>query len=284
MGIIRKAYDLGINYFDTADMYQMGAAEELLAEALEGMPRESVVIATKAFWPVGPGPNDQGLSRKHLFESVERSLRRLRTDYVDMFFCHRFDSSVPLEETLSTLDRLVAAGKVLYVGVSEWSAASIDTAANVARAHDWDPIRVSQPCYNLLHRNIEDDILGVCERLGIGQVVWSPLAEGFLTGKYRVDEAFPQGSRASDRRVAATITTYMTPENYRRLERLMRVADEAGIPLARMALAWTIRLPAVASAIIGVSRLSQLEENVLAVDEVLSQDTLDEIERALVLE
>lgn len=281
MEIVRRAYDLGINYFDTADMYQLGGAENLLRGALEGIPREAVVIATKAFWPVGSGPNDHGLSRKHLMESVNRSLRRLGTDYVDIFFCHRFDPEVPLEETLSTLDVLVRSGKVLYVGVSEWSAPEIERALGLERENRWDPIRASQPCYNMLNRYIERDVLATCDREGIGQVVWSPLAEGFLTGKYREDTAPPPGSRAADARLASAIRDYMTPDNYRRVRELSRLADEAGMPLARMALAWTLRLPGVSSAITGASRVEQLEENVRAVDVKLSNDLLAAVESVL---
>lgn len=279
--IVRRAYDLGINYFDTADMYQLGAAEDLLRVALEGIPRESVVLATKAFWPVGPGPNDRGLSRKHLVESVHRSLRRLGTDYVDMFFCHRFDPEVPLEETLSTLDMLVKAGKVLYVGVSEWTAPEVERALGLEAAKGWDPIRVSQPCYNMLHRSIEEDVLATCDRAGIGQVIWSPLAEGFLTGKYRQNAPLPTGSRAADTRLDSAIVEYMTPRNYERVEKLAALAQAAGMPLARLALAWTLRLPSIASAITGASRVEQLEENVLAADVTLSDDLLQAIESVL---
>lgn len=279
--IVRRAYNLGINYFDTADMYQLGRAEELLRTALHGIPRESVVLATKAFWPMGPGPNDRGLSRKHLVESVNGSLRRLGTDYVDMFFCHRFDPEVPLEETLSTLDTLVRSGKVLYIGVSEWPAVEIERALGLEAASGWDPIRVSQPCYNMLNRSIETDVLDTCDRAGIGQVVWSPLAEGFLTGKYKQGAPLPKGSRAADARLASAISDYMTPENFRRVERLEAVAKAAGIPLARMALAWTLRRPSVASAITGASRIGQLEDNVLAAEMTLSGDLLDAIDKAL---
>jgi aryl-alcohol dehydrogenase-like predicted oxidoreductase len=281
ISLVRRAYELGVTYFDTADVYQMGAAEELLARALEGIPRESVVLATKCFWPVGEGPNDRGLSRKHVFESVHRSLRRLRTDYVDIFFMHRFDPTVPLEETLSTLDHLVKAGKVLYVGISEWRAADIERALGLQALHGWDPIRVSQPAYNLLNRKIEHSVIPVCERHGIGQVVWSPLAEGFLTGKYVQGQPPPPGSRAADGRLESGIREYMVPENYRRVERLKAVADAAGMPLARLALAWTLRLPNVAAAITGATRLEQLEENVQAADVTLDAATLDAIEKAL---
>lgn len=172
--MIRRAYELGIHYFDTADMYQVGGAETLLARALTDIPRESLVIATKAFWPVGPDPNDRGLSRRRLVKSAHRSLKRLSTDYVDIFFCRRFDPEVPLEETLSTLHYLVEAGKVLYLGISEWDAPSIERALGLEQAHGWDPIRVSQPCHNMLNRCIEAGIVPTCQRVGIGQVVGSP--------------------------------------------------------------------------------------------------------------
>ena len=279
--MVRRAYELGINYFDTADVYQGGEAERLLAKALDGIPRSSVVLATKAFWPVGRGPNDRGLSRKHLIEGVEASLKRLNTDYVDMFFCHRFDARVPLEETLRTLDDLVRAGKILYVGISEWTAAQIERAVGLQAVHGWEPIRVSQPRYNMLNRDIEREIIPTCERAGIGQVVWSPLAEGFLTGKYREGQAPPSESRAADKRLGASAREYMTPANYETVRRLGNVAEEAGMPLPRMALAWTLRQPNVAAAIIGASRLSQLDENVAAADVVLSADLMEAIEQVL---
>lgn len=283
IALVRRAYELGINYFDTADMYQLGGAEEFLSQALEGIARESLVLATKCFWPVGDGPNDRGLSRKHVVESVHRSLRRLNTDYVDMFFMHRFDPEVPLEETLSTLDMLVKAGKVLYVGISEWRAADIERAIGLQALHGWDPIRVSQPAYNLLNRKIERSVIPTCERHGIGQVVWSPLAEGFLTGKYEYGKAPPASSRAANTRLASAITDFMVADNYKRVERLQAVAEDAGMPLARLALAWTLRLPNVASAITGATRLEQLEENVRAAEVTLDTATLEAVEEALTL-
>ncbi|KHF33230.1 L-glyceraldehyde 3-phosphate reductase [Paenibacillus sp. P1XP2] len=191
---IKTAYDLGINFFDTANVYEKGAAEELVGEALKAYPRESYVLATKAFWPMGDGPNDRGLSRKHITEQVHASLKRLKHDYVDIFYCHRHDPETPLEETLRAIDDLIRQGKVLYAGVSEWQASQIAEALGVADRYLLDRIVVNQPQYNMFHRYIEKEIMPLCERSGIGQVVFSPLAQGLLTGKYTSASDIPQAA------------------------------------------------------------------------------------------
>lgn len=196
--IIRRAYEAGVNFFDTANVYARGAAEVVVGEALRDFPRESYVLATKAFWPMGDGPNDRGLSRKHIMEQCHASLRRLGVDYVDLFYCHRYDPETPLEETLRALDDLVTQGKVLYVGVSEWTAAQIAEAVHLARQLNLDPIVVNQPNYSLINRRIETEIMPLCAREGIGIVPFSPLGQGILTGKYRPGEEPPPGSRGAD--------------------------------------------------------------------------------------
>ncbi|GAB7387156.1 aldo/keto reductase family protein [Bacillaceae bacterium] len=278
---IHKAYELGINFFDTANVYMRGEAEKVVGEALKAFPRESYVLATKVFWPMGEGPNDRGLSRKHIMEQCHASLRRLGTDYVDVYYCHRYDPETPLEETLRALDDLVRQGKVLYVGVSEWSAAQIAEALHLADKMLLDRIVVNQPVYNMFNRYIEDEVIPLCSRHGVGQVVFSPLAQGVLTGKYKsVDEA-PAGSRAADPESRKFVQRYLTPENLAKVEQLAKIAREMNVSLAQLALAWVLRQPIVASALIGASRPEQVEENVKAVDISLSEDTLQGIEEIL---
>ncbi|MDI3317199.1 MAG: aldo/keto reductase family protein [Bacillota bacterium] len=260
---IRRAYDLGVNFFDTADVYQHGEAERVLGEALRDLPRTSYVLATKAFWPVGEGPNDRGLSRKHLMESLEGSLRRLGVDYVDLFYCHRFDPETPLEETLRALEDMQRQGKVLYAGVSEWSALAMAEALAIQERHGWARLAADQPHYNLLAPEIEQEILPFCAREGIGVVAYSPLAEGVLTGKYRPGAEPPAGSRAA-RVGAGVMARYLEPAALERAERLRQLAAEAGVSLARFSLAWVLRRPEVSAALIGASRPEHVEENVAA--------------------
>lgn len=280
---VQRAYDLGVNHFDCADAYgdKPGDAEQFLGEALADFPRSSYVLATKCYWPVGPGPNDRGLSRKHIFESVDNSLRRLRTDYIDVFYCHRYDEETPLDETLRALDDLIRQGKVLYAGVSEWSATQLAAAAERARRWHLHPIIVNQPEYNILQRRIEEEVLPVCEREGIGTIVWSPLAQGLLTGKYRPGQSPPEGSRGAHPRVGRPMRGWLVEEHMQVVERLRPIAREAGLPLAQMALAWCLRSPLVASALTGATRPAQVEENVRAADVVLGPDVLQAIDAAL---
>lgn len=279
---VRTAYDLGVNYFDTADAYQGGNAERTLAKAFQGMPRHAYVVATKAFWPTGEGPNDRGLSRKHLVESVNGSLARLGTEYVDVFFCHRFDPETPVEETLRTLEDLVRQGKILYPAVSEWTAAQMERALGVADARGFDRIASDQPLYNMLNRGIEREILPLAEREGLGLVVFSPLAQGLLTGKYRAGEAPRAGSRGADPRLGAFMKRQLEDEMLlRKIEALDDLAREAGMPLAHLALSWTLRHGAVASAITGATRPEQVRQNAQAADVHLTEDLVDRIERVL---
>jgi len=278
---VKRAFELGVNFFDTADVYHVGAAEEEMALALEGITRSDYVLATKCYFPVGSGPNDRGLSRKHIMESIDKSLRCLKTDYVDLYQCHRYDEEAPLDETLRALDDLVSQGKILYAGVSEWSAEQIKAAAEYADAHNLDYIVSNQPQYSMLWRRIEQQVIPLCAELGIGQVVWSPLAQGVLTGKYRKGEPPPPESRAADDLANTFISGYLREEVLDGVERLRPVAAELGHTLAQMALAWVLRQPNVSSAIIGATRPEQVEENVRALQVRLDESALAEIDRAL---
>lgn len=275
---IETAYDLGINFFDTANVYEKGAAEELVGEVLRNYPRESYVLATKAFWPMGEGPNDRGLSRKHVMEQVHASLKRLGHDYVDIFYCHRHDPETPLEETLRAIDDLVRQGKVLYVGVSEWQASQIAEALTVADRYLLDRIVVNQPIYNMFERYIEREVMPLSERHGIGQVVFSPLAQGLLTGKYTSVTDVPADSRAAklDR-----VRKGITEEKLAKVRELEKIAAELGLSVGNLALAWILRKPIVASALVGASRPEQVIENAKASGVKLSEDVLSRIEDIL---
>ncbi|MFU1797508.1 aldo/keto reductase family protein [Paenibacillus azoreducens] len=275
---IKTAYDLGINFFDTANVYERGAAEELVGEALKAYPRESYVLATKAFWPMGDGPNDRGLSRKHIMEQAHASLKRLNHDYVDIFYCHRHDPETPLEETLRALDDLVRQGKVLYVGVSEWQASQIAEALGVADRYLLDRIVVNQPQYNMFERYIEKEIMPLCERSGIGQVVFSPLAQGLLTGKYTSASDIPQDSRAAK---LEWMRKGITEEKINKVKQLEGIAGELGLSVGNLALAWILRNSNVASALVGASRPDQVTENIKASGVELSAEVIDRIEEIL---
>jgi aryl-alcohol dehydrogenase-like predicted oxidoreductase len=279
---VEAAIDEGITTFDTADVYALTRAEEVLGRALRGRRRESLEICTKVFWPTGEGPNDRGLSRKHVFESLHGSLRRLGTDYVDLYQAHRFDHETPLEETLRIFDDLVRQGKVLYVGVSEWRAEEIAEALKIAGEMGFDRIVSNQPQYSMLWRVIESEIVPLCERAGVGQIVWSPLAQGVLTGKYRPGEPPPAGTRATDEKSgAAFISRLMSDDVLTHVQRLRPIAEEAGMSMARLAIAWVLQNPNVASAIIGASRPEQVRENVKAAGVRLDADLLKRIDDAL---
>src|SRR3954466_15815093 len=209
---VHRAYELGVNLFDTADVYRRGESERVVGRALSRYERTSYVLATKVYFPMGEGPNDRGLSRKHIVESCEASLKRLGTDYIDLYQCHRYDPETPLEETLRALDDLVTQGKVLYIGVSEWGATQIAEAVYLARALNLDRIVSNQPIYNMLQRYIERDVLSVCEREGIGQVVFSPLSQGILTGKYKPGRQPESSSRAADPRANMFMQSLMSEE------------------------------------------------------------------------
>jgi len=261
--LVHRAFDLGIDCFDSADVYANGAGEEALGHALRGIPRPYVVIATKAFFPMSERPNDRGLSRKHLFESVEGSLRRLGTDYLDLHQCHRMDPSTPIEETVCAYEDLIRQGKLLYWGVSEWDPAQIVDACRSADARRaYRPIS-NQPQYSILRRQVEARVLPTCEREGIGQLVFSPLAQGVLTGKYS-GGARPTGTRAADAFRNQFMRAYLEPDTLARVEALRPLAAELGLSLAQLALAWCLRSSAVASVIVGATRAEQLEENAKA--------------------
>jgi voltage-dependent potassium channel beta subunit len=261
--VVHAAFDLGVNLFDTADAYAGGRAEEVLGEALRGIPRPHLVIATKCFFPVSDRPNDRGLSRKHVFESVEASLRRLRTDYIDLHQCHRADPDTPLPETVRAYEDLVRQGKLLYWGVSEWRAAQIVDACRTADAHGAIRPISSQPQYSILRRGIEKEVLPVCEREGLGQIVWSPLAQGVLTGKYS-GGARPGGTRADDPERGRFMQDFLSEALLVRVDRLRPLAAELGISLAQLALAWCLRRPSVASVIVGATGVAQMQENARA--------------------
>ncbi|GEO24631.1 voltage-gated potassium channel [Alicyclobacillus acidoterrestris] len=281
MACIDQAYELGINFFDTANAYNQGEAEKVVGEALRKYPRHSYVLATKVYFPMGEGPNDRGLSRKHIIEQCEASLQRLGLDYIDLYQCHRYDESTPLEETLWALDDLITQGKVLYAGVSEWSAAQIANAKAIEAKRNLRPLVSNQPIYNMLVRYIEKEVLPTCASFGIGQIVFSPLAQGILTGKYKPGQGVPEGTRAANRETNHWISSYLRDDVLMSVQKLENIAQSIGASLSQLAIAWTLRQPGVSSAIIGASRVSQVEENVKAVDVVLSDDVLAEIEKIL---
>lgn len=278
---IDKAYDLGINFFDTANVYMRGEAEIVVGKALKKYARDSYVLATKVFWPMGDGPNDRGLSRKHVIEQCNASLKRIGTDYVDIYYCHRYDKETPLDETLRALDDLVRQGKVLYIGVSEWTAEQITEAVHLADKKLLDRIVVNQPQYSMLQRYIEKEVLPVSEKHGIGQVVWSPLAQGVLTGKYQKGSQAPAGSRAAQENYKK-LNGFLTDENLDKVDQLKGVAAELDLTVAQLALAWILRQKGVSSALVGASRPEQLEETVKASGVKLSEETIAKIENILV--
>ncbi|MGM0884681.1 MAG: aldo/keto reductase family protein [Bacillota bacterium] len=279
---IHKAYDLGINFFDTANAYNNGEAEKVMGNALKSYTRSSYVLATKVFFAMGSGPNDRGLSRKHIIEQCEASLKRLGTEYIDLYQCHRFDAETPVEETLRALDDLTAQGKVLYTGISEWSAEQIADAASISKRLGLRPLVSNQPIYNMFERYIErEDVLQVSEREGMGQVVFSPLAQGVLTGKYKPGQAVPTDSRAANDKTNGVINSYLREDVLQVAEKLEQLAAGIGASLSQFALAWVLRQPGVSSAIIGSSRPSQIEENVKAVELKLTDDVLAQTEAIL---
>ena len=278
---VAAALDEGITTFDTADVYAGTRAEEVLGRALQGVRRESVEIFTKVYWPTGPGRNDRGLSRKHIFESVHGSLRRLQTDYVDLYQAHRYDHETPLEETLRAFDDLVTQGKVLYVGVSEWRAEEISAALAMADQMGLDRIVSNQPQYNMLWRVIEGAVVPLCVEEGIGQVVWSPIAQGALTGKYLPGQGVPSGSRATDASGSGFIKGYLTDGILTRVQELLPVAKEAGLTMAQLAVAWVLQNPNVSTAIVGATRPEQVRENVQASGVELDEEVMRRIDDAL---
>jgi len=280
----RSAYEAGINFFDTANVYGRGSTEVLVGKALAPFRRETFVLATKCFWPFDPDwpfpeANDRGLSRKHVFEQCHASLRRLNVEYIDLYQCHRFDSNTPLIETCRVMHDLIAQGKVLYWGVSEWNADQIEEAVEICDDHGWPRPVSDQPLYNMLDRRWEADVFPTCARFGLGIVNFSPLAEGLLTGKYR--DGVPEGARAADETQGKFIRERLTEANLETVRRLDDLAQGMGVPLSTLALAWCLRRPELTSAIIGASKPEQILENVKAVDLPLDEVVQDQISSIL---
>lgn len=265
--ILRAALDSGVNFVDLADVYARGGAEEAAGKALADVPRHELVLSSKVFGRMSDDPNDRGLSRKHIIESVERSLKRLRTDYLDVYFCHRADPSTPLEETCRAMDDLIHQGKVLYWGTSVWPAVTLQRAVDVCDRRNLVAPRVEQPEYNLLERSIEADVLPRCEALGIGVVCWSPLAGGLLTGKY--DEGVPEGSRAA---TGEWLKDKLTEANLERVRAFSGLAREMGVEPGQLALAWILRRPGITSVITGATSAEQVQSNVHAVGLEIADD------------
>jgi voltage-dependent potassium channel beta subunit len=285
---IYKAFELGVNFFDTANEYGQGAAEETIGKAISDLPRHELVIATKVYWPMGDGPNDWGLSRKHIFWQVDESLGRIGVDFIDLYQCHRFDPHVPLEETCRAMSDLVRIGKILYWGVSEWTAEQLLECVSLCRREGWTPPVSNQPQYSALWRTIERKILPVTETLGLGTVVFSPLAMGILTGKYKTVDAIPPDSRGAGPSFAFISENdtwqdmpYFNAPTLAAVQTLVPIAKKAGCSLSQLALAWILRQSAVTSVITGARRPEQVEQNVVAADLDLDSTILDAVTEAL---
>ncbi len=279
--LIHTAFDQGINYFDNADIYARGEAETVMGKAIKDIPREQLVISSKVFWPTMEGPNGRGLSRKHVFESIHASLKRLNVDYLDLYFCHRFDPDTPVEEVIFTMNTLIQQGKILYWGTSEWRASQIASAYGIARQYNLIPPTMEQPQYHMFHRRrMEHELAPLCDEIGIGLTTWSPLASGVLTGKY--NEGIPKGTRVSLENMAWLKDT-ITPERIKKVRLLEKVAKELGITTAQLAIAWLLRRKEISSVITGATKVSQLKENIAAgeVADKLSNDILERIEEIL---
>ncbi|GAA6527113.1 aldo/keto reductase family protein [Intrasporangium sp. DVR] len=279
---VRAALDVGISTFDTADVYANTAAEVVLGEALKGERREGLEILTKVYWPTGPkGKNDTGLSRKHIMESINGSLKRLQTDYVDVYQAHRYDTETPLEETMQAFADVVRHGKALYIGVSEWTAEQIREGVKLSRELGFQLVS-NQPQYSMLWRVIEDEVIPTSEELGVSQIVFSPVAQGVLTGKYVAGEPVPEGSRATDEKGGADfVKRFLRDDVLHRVHGLQPVADQAGLTMAQLAVAWVLQNPNVASAIIGASRPEQVEENVKAAGVTLGPELMALVDEVL---
>jgi aryl-alcohol dehydrogenase-like predicted oxidoreductase len=281
---VHAALDSGITSFDTADVYANGRAEEVLGAALKGRRRESLEIFTKVFWPVGPDPkgkNDTGLSRKHIMEGIDGSLRRLQMDYVDLYQAHRYDVFTPLEETMQAFADVVRAGKALYIGVSEWTAEQIRAGHALAQELGISLVS-SQPQYSMLWRIIEDEVVPTCRELGIGQIVWSPIAQGVLSGKYKPGQDAPAGSRATDDKGGANmIKRWLSDDVLTRVQELAPIAGDLGLTMAQLAVAWVLQDDNVSAALVGASRPEQVAENVKAAGVTIPADAMKRIDEAL---
>lgn len=278
---LRLAYENGINFFDCADAYSGGEAERFLGRVLGEYPRHSLVISSKVFFPMGSGPNDWGLSRKHIFESIDRTLKNMKLDYLDLYYCHRFDTTTPLEETLQALSDLVRQGKILYYGVSEeWSAARLEAAFHIIEKKNLYPITSLQPQYNMIDRYIEDEIMDVCRKYGVGITPFSPLAQGLLTGKYKKGQPYPEGSRATHQ-ADKQINNLLTDENLDKVEKLSKIADDLGVTMSILALAWILQHDTVCSVITGASHAGQLKSNLAAAGLRPGDDVMTQIDAIL---
>jgi voltage-dependent potassium channel beta subunit len=278
---IERAYDKGVTFFDTANAYGRGNAEEVVGGALRAYPRDSFVLATKVFFPMGDGPNDHGLSRKHVFEQCGRSLARLGVDYIDLYQCHRYDIHTPLEETCQVMDDLIRQGKVLYWGTSEWTADQISHAVTICAGRGWSQPVSNQPQYSALWRRIEAQVLPVCASLGIGNVVWSPLAMGVLTGKYLSVDKAPAGSRAAGAS-ADMMDSFFEQDVLDAVQQLKPIAQSAGASIAQLSLAWCLRQHAVSSVIVGATKTTQVDDNVAAADLTIGADVFVAMDRILI--
>ena len=279
--LFHAAHDAGVNFFDNADIYANGQAEIVMGKAIQGLPREALVLSSKVFWPTMPGPNGRGLSRKHIIESVNASLKRIGSDYLDLYFCHRFDPDTPIDEVVYTMDMLVRQGKILYWGTSEWRAWQVTEALAVANLHHLAAPTMEQPQYNMFHRRrVEMELAPICKEYGLGLTTWSPLYYGVLTGKY--NDGIPTGSRASMESMA-WIRDRITPERVAIVRQLTAMAGDLHITTAQLALAWLLRRKEVSSVITGATNVRQLEENLEAAEAVekLNDDVLERIEQAL---
>jgi voltage-dependent potassium channel beta subunit len=275
---IKAAVDHGVNYLDNADIYAKGEAERVMGQAIRdlGLNRQHLVLSSKVWWPMSDDVNDRGLSRKHVMESIEGSLRRMQTDYVDLYFCHRYDPYTPLEEIVRAMDDLIHQGKVLYWGTSTWSAAQIEALVGACRVYEAYRPRVEQPRYNMLNRQVEVEVLPTCAQHGIGVTAYSPLAEGVLTGKY--NQGIPEDSRAA--RGEREIDD-LTEENVAKVRELTDLAQDLGLEMAQLALAWVLRRPELSAVVTGATKVEHVLSNVQAAEAELAPDTLERIEDIL---
>jgi hypothetical protein len=279
---VKTAFDLGITTFDTADVYAGTRAETVLGKALKGIRRESYELFTKVYWPTGTGKNDRGLSRKHIMESCHASLKRLNVDHIDLYQMHRFDFETPLEESLQAFEDLIRQGKVNYIGFSEWTAAQISSALKIQDARGYSRFVSSQPQYSALWRVIESEVVPLSRKEGIGQIVWSPIAQGVLTGKYKPGAKPPAGSRATDKKSGAgMISRWMRDEVLEAVQKLQPVADSVGLTMSQLAIAWVLQNDNVSSAIMGATKPSQVKENVKASGVKLDASVMSAIDGAL---
>jgi aryl-alcohol dehydrogenase-like predicted oxidoreductase len=278
---VDAAFDAGINFIDTANVYARGAAESFLGDVLAARPRDSYVLATKLYFPMDDSGENQGLSREQVAKQIDESLRRLQTDHVDLYQCHRYDSKTPLEETMEALNEVVSSGKARYIGFSEWTAPQIQASLDLSREHGWAKFVSSQPQYSMLWREPEDEVIPLCRANGISQIVWSPLAQGALTGKYKPGAELPEGSRATSERMGHMMGRWLDDDVLERVQRLVPVAERLGITMAQLALTWVLREENVASAIVGASRPEQVHDNAAASGIKLDSATIAELDSIL---